>query len=106
MQNGTKRDRRTRRHGPVAGPLSSSSRRSERKLNAIPSVQNVDFKARYERYVALAQAAKSTGDAVEIENYYQHAEHYFRLMKEQAQPSIYANRKSRPEFAGQHQDRY
>lgn len=34
--------------------------------------------------MALARAARSTGDATEIENYYQHAEHYFRLMKEQA----------------------
>jgi hypothetical protein len=38
----------------------------------------------YERYVALAKASSSTGDAVEIENYYQHAEHYLRLMREQA----------------------
>jgi len=36
--------------------------------------------------MALAHAAKSTGDVVEIENYYQHAEHYFRMMKEQAPP--------------------
>ncbi len=40
MQNGTKRDIRTRRNGPAAGPLSSSSRRGERKLNTIPSVPN------------------------------------------------------------------
>lgn len=106
LQNSTKTNMKTRRHGPAAGPISGSSRRSERKSNTIPNVQKVDFKARYERYMALAQAAKSTGDAVEIENYYQHAEHYFRLMKEQAQPSIRPNRNSRPEFAGQHQDRY
>ena len=34
--------------------------------------------------MALARAAASTGDAVETENYYQHAEHYFRLMRERA----------------------
>jgi hypothetical protein len=39
-------------------------------------------KARYEEYVALARASASTGDAVETENYYQHAEHYFRMAKE------------------------
>jgi len=33
--------------------------------------------------MALARATESTGDAPEIENHYQHAEHYFRLMKEQ-----------------------
>ena len=35
--------------------------------------------------MALARAAMRTGDAVEIENYYQHAEHYYRLSKEQAE---------------------
>jgi len=35
--------------------------------------------------MALARAATRTGDAVEIENYYQHAEHYYRLSKEQAE---------------------
>jgi hypothetical protein len=34
--------------------------------------------------MALARTAGSTGDSTEIENYYQHAEHYLRLMKEQA----------------------
>jgi len=38
----------------------------------------------YERYLSLAQAAMSAGDAVEIENHYQHAEHYLRQMREQA----------------------
>jgi Domain of unknown function (DUF4167) len=32
----------------------------------------------YERYLALAQA--QAGDIVGAENYYQHAEHYFRSM--------------------------
>jgi Domain of unknown function (DUF4167) len=34
----------------------------------------------YERYMALAEAA---GDAVEAQNYYQHAEHFFRVMRGQ-----------------------
>lgn len=37
----------------------------------------------YERYVALAQAAILSGDAVEAQNYYQHAEHFFRVMRGQ-----------------------
>ena len=32
--------------------------------------------------MALARTAGSTGDAIEIENFFQHAEHYFRQMKE------------------------
>jgi hypothetical protein len=34
----------------------------------------------YERYLALAQAQAQAGDVVGAENYYQHAEHYFRSM--------------------------
>jgi Domain of unknown function (DUF4167) len=34
----------------------------------------------YERYLALAQAQAQSGDMVGAENYYQHAEHYFRSM--------------------------
>ena len=34
----------------------------------------------YERYMALAEAAE---DAVEAQNYYQHADHFFRVMRGQ-----------------------
>ena len=34
----------------------------------------------YERYLALAREAALNGDSVEMENCYQHAEHYFRVM--------------------------
>jgi hypothetical protein len=37
----------------------------------------------YERYIALAKEATSKGDTIEAENCYQHAEHYFRVMREQ-----------------------
>jgi uncharacterized protein DUF4167 len=37
-------------------------------------------KRSYERYLALAQAQAQSGDVVGAENYYQHAEHYFRSM--------------------------
>src|SRR5215475_7449547 len=33
-----------------------------------------------EKYLQLARDAQSTGDPVAAENYYQHAEHYFRLI--------------------------
>jgi hypothetical protein len=35
----------------------------------------------YERYVPLARAAASSGDIVGMENCYEHAEHYFRVMR-------------------------
>ena len=34
----------------------------------------------YERYLALARAEAQSGNTVAAENYYQHAEHYFRTM--------------------------
>ena len=34
----------------------------------------------YERYVELAREAAVRGDDVEVQNCYQHAEHYFRTM--------------------------
>jgi len=36
----------------------------------------------HERYLALAREAASNGDVIEAENCYQHAEHYFRVMRE------------------------
>jgi hypothetical protein len=35
----------------------------------------------YERYLALARAETQIGNTVDAENYYQHAEHYFRSMR-------------------------
>ena len=34
----------------------------------------------FERYVALAREASTSGERVAAENLYQHAEHYFRVM--------------------------
>jgi len=34
----------------------------------------------YQRYLALARAEALTGDRIAAENYFQHAEHYFRSM--------------------------
>lgn len=35
-----------------------------------------------EKYVALARDAQAAGDRIAAENYYQHAEHYYRLINE------------------------
>ena len=34
----------------------------------------------YERYVGLAREAALAGDSVQMEHWYQHAEHYYRVM--------------------------
>ena len=38
----------------------------------------------HERYMALAREAAARGDTIEAENLYQHAEHYFREMREKS----------------------
>ena len=40
-------------------------------------------RSRYESYMSMARDAASRGDTIEAENLYQHAEHYFRVMREQ-----------------------
>lgn len=35
----------------------------------------------YDKYLALARDAQSSGDRVKAENYLQHAEHYFRVLR-------------------------
>jgi hypothetical protein len=68
----------------------TSSRRGQHKARLNPDAgrkrrqASGDWKQRRDRYLALAQAAASAGDAIEAENYYQHAEHYFRLMRQAA----------------------
>jgi len=72
---------RTHRHGPTAGAFSAGNG-SERKASRPEGVRLAGATNNYERYLALARAAASAGDAIESENLYQHAEHYYRLMRE------------------------
>ena len=41
----------------------------------------------FERYVALAREAAISGDPIAAENFHQHAEHYFRVSKENREGS-------------------
>jgi hypothetical protein len=51
----------------------------------------------YEKYVALARDAMSAGDRVAAEAYYQHAEHYFRIVNQSTDPETADRRQPRPE---------
>jgi hypothetical protein len=55
-----------------------------------------------ERYLALARDASSAGDRITAENYYQHAEHYYRLLSAQQaqQQQQFAQNGGRPGFPG------
>ena len=67
-----------------AKPAASSAGRSNRWTpNGAPSGSRHFQNAQkdYERYLALARAETQIGNTVGAENYYQYAEHYFRLMR-------------------------
>ena len=86
MRISTKRTRNTGRPNKDTRSFSDQAKRSPsksiRQQAKTNSIENA--KRSHERYMALARAAESTGDATEIENLYQRAEHYLRLMREQA----------------------
>ena len=52
-------------------------------IQAQMAAPNQNARNNYERYTTMAKDAARRGDVIEAENYYQHAEHYFRVMKEQ-----------------------
>jgi hypothetical protein len=62
-----------RRPQPARGNEPSGFPRSQPR-----NAQNAQRK--YERYLALARAEVLTGDPIVAENYFQHAEHYFRSL--------------------------
>lgn len=45
----------------------------------------------YDKYITLARDASSSGDRVKAENYQQHAEHYFRLIRSMQSPQQSSN---------------
>jgi Domain of unknown function (DUF4167) len=75
MRNGQKRMRGRGGH-----------RKSQNPLTRVYESNGPDVKIRgtsshiAEKYIQLARDAQSSGDPVAAENYYQHAEHYFRLI--------------------------
>ena len=67
-----------------AMPRSSHpTRRNEPSGFLHPQAMNAQSAQRnYERYLALARAEALAGDRIVAENYFQHAEHYFRTLSE------------------------
>jgi len=76
MRNGQKRMR----------GRNSQHRKSQNPLTRVYESNGPDVKIRgtashiAEKYIQLARDAQGSGDPVAAENYYQHAEHYFRLI--------------------------
>ena len=79
----------------------NNNRKSQNPLTRVYESNGPDVKIRgtashvAEKYVQLARDAQGSGDPVAAENYYQHAEHYFRLIAaaqeqfRQNQPAFY-----------------
>jgi len=94
MRNGQKRMRGRGGH-----------RKSQNPLTRVYESNGPDVKIRgtashiAEKYIQLARDAQSSGDPVAAENYYQHAEHYFRLIAA-AQEQL---RQQNPYYAQQQQ---
>ena len=63
-----------------------NNRKGQNPLTRVYESNGPDVKIRgtashiADKYVQLARDAQSSGDPVAAENYYQHAEHYFRLI--------------------------
>jgi len=71
----------TNKHRPKSGrPFVDRSKRRASNVARPESRGHQNAQSSYERYLALANAQAQAGDIVGAENYYQHAEHYFRSM--------------------------
>src|SRR5262245_62055067 len=59
----------------------NARRRPQQRLATRQAPNGVNARQHYERYLARAREAQLAGDAVEMENCYQHAEHYLRVIR-------------------------
>lgn len=83
MRNGQKRMRGRNNNN---NNNNNNHRKSQNPLTRVYESNGPDVKIRgtashiAEKYIQLARDSQSSGDPVAAENYYQHAEHYFRLI--------------------------
>jgi len=84
MRNGQNNNKRMRNRNNNNN--NNNNRRGQNPMTRVYESNGPDIKIRgtashvAEKYVQLARDARSSGDPVAAENYYQHAEHYFRLI--------------------------
>ena len=85
-QNNNKRMRNRNNNNNNNNNRNDGNRRGQNPMTRVFESNGPDIKIRgtashvAEKYVQLARDARSSGDPVAAENYYQHAEHYFRLI--------------------------
>lgn len=84
MRNGQNKQRMRNRNNNNNN--NNNNRRGQNPMTRVFESNGPDIKIRgtashiAEKYLQLARDARSSGDPVAAENYYQHAEHYFRLI--------------------------
>ena len=76
MQNG----RRTTHQPKQGGSFADRSKRWTSGANRPEPRGSQNAQRSYERYIELARAEALSGNLIGAENYYQHAEHYWRSM--------------------------
>jgi hypothetical protein len=86
MRNGQNKQRMRNRNNNNNNNNNNHNRRGQNPMTRVYESNGPDIKIRgtashiAEKYLQLARDARSSGDPVAAENYYQHAEHYFRLI--------------------------
>lgn len=87
MRNGQNKQRmRNNRGGGGGGGHNQNRRGGQNPLTRVYESNGPEIKIRgtashiAEKYLQLARDAQSSGDPVSAENYFQHAEHYFRII--------------------------
>src|SRR6201991_3329225 len=100
MRNGQNKRMRNR-NGGHSHNNNNNNRRGQNPMTRVYESNGPEIKIRgtashlAEKYVQLARDAQGAGDPVAAENYYQHAEHYFRIIAtvneqfRQNQPNFY-----------------
>jgi hypothetical protein len=80
MQNGPRRPNPARQQRPAGGFNRPQQRWTPNNQRPQQQRGGQSAQRNYERYMELARAEALAGNTVGAENYYQHAEHYFRTM--------------------------
>jgi hypothetical protein len=110
MRNGQNNNKRMRNRNNNNNN-NNNNRRGQNPMTRVFESNGPDIKIRgtashvAEKYVQLARDARSSGDPVAAENYYQHAEHYYRIINannEGGQP--YQPNPPRDGYADDHAD--
>ncbi len=86
-----------RTHGGGNGRVSGNPRSQTNRNNGPAARVRGNARQVMEKYLALAQEASSAGDRIAAEGYFQHAEHYYRLMTADGRDLDERERRAQPQ---------